>query len=70
MGADARRCVWSAIAIEHECLAGSTAKLLTARLLIHDHIHRENVYDALLSDWIASDLEELVQAYQERVVSK
>jgi len=44
--------------------------MLTARLLIHDHMHRETVYGALRCDWIASDLEELDQAYQERVFSK
>jgi len=46
------------------------AKMLTARLLIHDHGHRETVYGALRSDWIASDLQELDRAYQERVSSK
>lgn len=44
--------------------------MLTARLLIHDHLHRETVDGALRSDWIASDLEELDQAYQERVLTK
>ncbi|TFY50323.1 hypothetical protein EVG20_g11586 [Dentipellis fragilis] len=44
------------------------AKGLVSRLLIHSHEHRATITSALQSYWIACDLEDLEQAYVDRVL--
>ena len=44
-----------------------TARDLVARLLIRDHLNRATVHNALQSRWIIEDLDELEQAYRERI---
>lgn len=45
------------------------AKTLVDKLLIRDHLSRETVYGALRSQWITTDLDELEQAYVQRIGS-
>lgn len=48
-------------------VCGCVAKILVSHLLVPDPQDRATVYAALKSWWICMDLEELDQAYRERI---
>jgi hypothetical protein len=48
-------------------ICGCVAKILVSHLLVPDPQDRATVYTALKSWWICMDLEELDQAYRERI---